>query len=309
MIFSVFSSNSPVGSPLLTPPVYGTVLYRRTWCWADDCFECSSTGSYFGCYIQICPFTLRSQQRHERWEHDHFVLFETFTQTVHSFIIHLCPSLFLSCIPFLECVLLTYMCLFCKHLTLFHLILFETELHYKLGLTSWGLKNKVKKIESGFSTNSNPFFPENNVGFLVLLKKRATFLNSLLQTACFIYTPLEPQDCPRLPSWYTAGMFSWTPHKNATQWRLTVMNAWGLPFCFNDSYYRIAAFGFLSFRLRTDDIIYDCLPLYHSAGGWQLPLVHQGFHYYVRSITKVFFPSLQVISWGLDSVSSTASQW
>ncbi|XP_008327798.1 long-chain fatty acid transport protein 1a [Cynoglossus semilaevis] len=31
-------------------------------------------------------------------------------------------------------------------------------------------------------------------------------------------------------------------------------------------YYRIAAFGFLSFRLRTDDIIYDCLPLYHSAG-------------------------------------------
>lgn len=31
-------------------------------------------------------------------------------------------------------------------------------------------------------------------------------------------------------------------------------------------YYRIAAFGFRSFGLRHDDIIYNCLPLYHSAG-------------------------------------------
>ncbi|XP_047432680.1 long-chain fatty acid transport protein 1-like [Mugil cephalus] len=31
-------------------------------------------------------------------------------------------------------------------------------------------------------------------------------------------------------------------------------------------YYRIAAFGFHSFGLRRDDIIYSCLPLYHSAG-------------------------------------------
>ncbi|KAM9792943.1 long-chain fatty acid transport protein 1-like [Neosynchiropus ocellatus] len=31
-------------------------------------------------------------------------------------------------------------------------------------------------------------------------------------------------------------------------------------------YYRIAAFGFWSFGLKRDDIIYDCLPLYHSAG-------------------------------------------
>ncbi|KAK9978115.1 hypothetical protein ABG768_019883 [Culter alburnus] len=31
-------------------------------------------------------------------------------------------------------------------------------------------------------------------------------------------------------------------------------------------YYRIAAFGYHSFRMRPDDIIYDCLPLYHSAG-------------------------------------------
>ncbi|KAL7883676.1 hypothetical protein SRHO_G00013340 [Serrasalmus rhombeus] len=31
-------------------------------------------------------------------------------------------------------------------------------------------------------------------------------------------------------------------------------------------YYRIAAFGYYSFRMRPDDVIYDCLPLYHSAG-------------------------------------------
>uniref|UniRef100_A0AAR2KN82 long-chain-fatty-acid--CoA ligase n=1 Tax=Pygocentrus nattereri TaxID=42514 RepID=A0AAR2KN82_PYGNA len=34
--------------------------------------------------------------------------------------------------------------------------------------------------------------------------------------------------------------------------------------CFR--YYRIAAFGYYSFRMRPDDVIYDCLPLYHSAG-------------------------------------------
>ncbi|XP_061736514.1 long-chain fatty acid transport protein 1-like isoform X2 [Nerophis ophidion] len=31
-------------------------------------------------------------------------------------------------------------------------------------------------------------------------------------------------------------------------------------------YFRIAAFGYHAFGLRGDDIIYDCLPLYHSAG-------------------------------------------
>ncbi|XP_030646579.1 long-chain fatty acid transport protein 1a [Chanos chanos] len=31
-------------------------------------------------------------------------------------------------------------------------------------------------------------------------------------------------------------------------------------------YYRIAAFGYHAFRMRQDDVIYDCLPLYHSAG-------------------------------------------
>uniref|UniRef100_A0A8C5CDL8 long-chain-fatty-acid--CoA ligase n=1 Tax=Gadus morhua TaxID=8049 RepID=A0A8C5CDL8_GADMO len=31
-------------------------------------------------------------------------------------------------------------------------------------------------------------------------------------------------------------------------------------------YYRIAAFGYYAFDIRPDDVIYDCLPLYHSAG-------------------------------------------
>uniref|UniRef100_A0AAQ5X6U1 long-chain-fatty-acid--CoA ligase n=1 Tax=Amphiprion ocellaris TaxID=80972 RepID=A0AAQ5X6U1_AMPOC len=34
----------------------------------------------------------------------------------------------------------------------------------------------------------------------------------------------------------------------------------------NGDYYRIAAFSYFAFRMRPDDIIYDCLPLYHSAG-------------------------------------------
>uniref|UniRef100_A0AAY5K4D6 long-chain-fatty-acid--CoA ligase n=1 Tax=Esox lucius TaxID=8010 RepID=A0AAY5K4D6_ESOLU len=36
--------------------------------------------------------------------------------------------------------------------------------------------------------------------------------------------------------------------------------------CSKSRYYRIAAFGYHAFRMRQDDIIYDCLPLYHSAG-------------------------------------------
>lgn len=40
------------------------------------------------------------------------------------------------------------------------------------------------------------------------------------------------------------------------------------------SYYRIAAFGYYAFRMRTEDIIYDCLPLYHSAGVKKNPSVY-----------------------------------
>uniref|UniRef100_A0A3Q1JU74 long-chain-fatty-acid--CoA ligase n=1 Tax=Anabas testudineus TaxID=64144 RepID=A0A3Q1JU74_ANATE len=64
-------------------------------------------------------------------------------------------------------------------------------------------------------------------------------------TGCFIFTPRAPQECPRLPLWFTVDI--------------------SLVFSHN-SYYRIAAFGYFAFRMRSDDIIYDCLPLYHSAG-------------------------------------------
>lgn len=52
-------------------------------------------------------------------------------------------------------------------------------------------------------------------------------------------------------------------------------------------YYRIAAFGFFSFGLRRDDVIYDCLPLYHSAGRpLSLP-----FHYILSSPQCLFIQS------------------
>ena len=31
-------------------------------------------------------------------------------------------------------------------------------------------------------------------------------------------------------------------------------------------YYRMAALVYYGFRMRPDDVVYDCLPLYHSAG-------------------------------------------
>ncbi|NXY89146.1 S27A1 protein, partial [Alcedo cyanopectus] len=37
--------------------------------------------------------------------------------------------------------------------------------------------------------------------------------------------------------------------------------SWGLW-----GYYRIAAFGYYAYRMRPDDVLYNCLPLYHSAG-------------------------------------------
>lgn len=47
-----------------------------------------------------------------------------------------------------------------------------------------------------------------------------------------------------------------------------MMIDWEYFLCSHNSYYRIAAFGYFAFRMRPDDIIYDCLPLYHSAGMW-----------------------------------------
>lgn len=31
-------------------------------------------------------------------------------------------------------------------------------------------------------------------------------------------------------------------------------------------YYRMAALVYYGFRMTSDDVVYDCLPLYHSAG-------------------------------------------
>lgn len=42
-------------------------------------------------------------------------------------------------------------------------------------------------------------------------------------------------------------------------------------------YYRIVACTFHSFGLRRDDIIYDCLPLYHSAG--RIGLIFASYYY------------------------------
>lgn len=37
----------------------------------------------------------------------------------------------------------------------------------------------------------------------------------------------------------------------------------GVCFC---RYYRMAALVYYGFRMTSDDVLYDCLPLYHSAG-------------------------------------------
>jgi len=41
-------------------------------------------------------------------------------------------------------------------------------------------------------------------------------------------------------------------------------------------YYRIAAFGYYAYRMHPEDILYNCLPLYHSAGEHPLPRIHTG---------------------------------
>ncbi|KAK2510833.1 Slc27a1 [Columba guinea] len=40
-------------------------------------------------------------------------------------------------------------------------------------------------------------------------------------------------------------------------------------------YYRIAAFGYYAYRMRPEDVVYDCLPLYHSAVFIYLELIIQ----------------------------------
>lgn len=35
---------------------------------------------------------------------------------------------------------------------------------------------------------------------------------------------------------------------------------------YRSRYYRMAALVYYGFRMTSDDVLYDCLPLYHSAG-------------------------------------------
>ncbi|KAJ6652983.1 hypothetical protein lerEdw1_010252 [Lerista edwardsae] len=42
-------------------------------------------------------------------------------------------------------------------------------------------------------------------------------------------------------------------------------------------YYRIAAFGYYGYRMTSHDVIYNCLPLYHSAGRQQLLVLVSGW--------------------------------
>ncbi|KAF7225553.1 long-chain fatty acid transport protein 1a [Nothobranchius furzeri] len=61
------------------------------------------------------------------------------------------------------------------------------------------------------------------------------------------------------------------PHKgmNDRLFYIYTSGTTGLPkaaIVVHSRYYRIAAFGHFAFRMRPSDILYDCLPLYHSAG-------------------------------------------
>ncbi|KAM3864606.1 long-chain fatty acid transport protein 1-like [Diretmus argenteus] len=71
-------------------------------------------------------------------------------------------------------------------------------------------------------------------------------------------------NCPRDPPQYTL-----SKGFNDRLFYIYTSGTTGMPkaaVVVHSRYYRIAAFGFHSFGLRRDDVIYTCLPLYHSAG-------------------------------------------
>lgn len=85
-------------------------------------------------------------------------------------------------------------------------------------------------------------------------------------------TRQAPPGCPKLPSWCIAGKGTGPCGGDLGRWGLgaplllpfqgpTEPSALCLP-----RYYRMAALVYYGFRMRPDDIVYDCLPLYHSAG-------------------------------------------
>lgn len=120
----------------------------------------------------------------------------------------------------------------------------------------------------------------------------------LLQTVYFTFTPPAPQDCQRLPLLYTVGTLLSIKaplSRIVTVAAQLMIDVWESLLCSHCSYYRIAAFGYFAFRMSPVDIIYDCLPLYHSAGiWWQAPALEQytshvlGVHN--QSVSSFFFP-------------------
>ncbi|KAJ8373186.1 hypothetical protein AAFF_G00270190 [Aldrovandia affinis] len=102
-----------------------------------------------------------------------------------------------------------------------------------------------------------------------LSKSMVRFCTGELSSDCLASLTAHPLDpllasCPRLPPPST--------HRKGFNDRLFYIytsGTTGLPkaaIVVHSRYYRIAAFGYHAFRMRHDDIIYDCLPLYHSAG-------------------------------------------
>lgn len=106
-----------------------------------------------------------------------------------------------------------------------------------------------------------------------------------LQIACSTSTRREPPGCLKLPLWCTAGRKE--PRSNCLHPLLSCVasilfedkHKKTCSFCFVFSYlsppcclfvffryYRMASLVYYGFRMTADDVLYDCLPLYHSAG-------------------------------------------
>nr|XP_012625216.1 long-chain fatty acid transport protein 1-like [Microcebus murinus] len=80
---------------------------------------------------------------------------------------------------------------------------------------------------------------------------------------------LAPGTSRQLPSLFGASFLSGQPGLHPAR-SPTPRAPWGVqapaPALPARRYYRIAAFGHHAYRMRATDVLYDCLPLYHSAG-------------------------------------------
>uniref|UniRef100_H3DMH2 Arachidonate--CoA ligase n=1 Tax=Tetraodon nigroviridis TaxID=99883 RepID=H3DMH2_TETNG len=114
------------------------------------------------------------------------------------------------------------------------------------------LAEAMLEIGTSFRQSMVPFCT-GSIGADVLASLGAQPLDPLLASA--------PRD-PPAPSGAPKGM-------NDRLFYIYTSGTTGLPkaaIVVHSRYYRIAAFGYFAFGMRPSDIIYDCLPLYHSAG-------------------------------------------